>query len=133
MTNDPTAQPDPGTLPDPARLRRHVEFLSLGPRMERAEAYVREELAAAGWLVRRRPFDARWQLGATDRHGHRALALKPRLHRRLRGTNLIATRPGAAAGPVVVVGAHLDSVSGSPGADDNASGVAVVLETARLL
>ncbi|WP_046730224.1 M28 family peptidase [Streptomyces humi] len=141
MTNDPTAQPGSQALPDPARLRRHVEFLAAGPRsrrrapaaMERAEAYVREELAAAGWLVRRRPFEARWQLGATDRHGHRALALKPRLHPRLRGANLVATLPGAGAGPVVVVGAHLDSVSGSPGADDNASGVAVVLETARLL
>ncbi len=32
----------------------------------------------------------------------------------------------------MVIGAHRDSVSGGPGADDNASGVAVVLETARL-
>jgi Zn-dependent M28 family amino/carboxypeptidase len=31
------------------------------------------------------------------------------------------------------VGAHLDTVAGTPGADDNASGVAGVLETARLL
>lgn len=34
---------------------------------------------------------------------------------------------------VLVVGAHYDTVSGSPGADDNASGLAVLLETARLL
>ncbi|MFF4902794.1 M28 family peptidase [Streptomyces sp. NPDC001068] len=141
MTNGPTAEPGREILPDAARLRRHVEFLAREPRgrlrapaaMERAEAYVRDELTAAGWLVRRQPFDARWQIGSTDRHGHRALALKPRLHRRLRGANLIASLPGAPTGPVVVVGAHLDSVSGSPGADDNASGVAVVLETARLL
>jgi Zn-dependent M28 family amino/carboxypeptidase len=33
---------------------------------------------------------------------------------------------------VIVVGAHYDSVVGSPGADDNASGVAVLLELARL-
>lgn len=32
-----------------------------------------------------------------------------------------------------VVGAHYDSVAGSPGADDNASGVAAVLELARML
>lgn len=32
-----------------------------------------------------------------------------------------------------LVGAHFDSVSGSPGADDNASGVAGVLEAARVL
>jgi Zn-dependent M28 family amino/carboxypeptidase len=34
---------------------------------------------------------------------------------------------------VVVVGAHYDTVEGCPGADDNASGVAVLLELARLL
>jgi hypothetical protein len=34
---------------------------------------------------------------------------------------------------VVVVGAHYDSVVGSPGANDNATGVAAVLELARLL
>ena len=32
----------------------------------------------------------------------------------------------------VVVGAHYDSVPGSPGADDNASGVAVLIELARM-
>jgi Zn-dependent M28 family amino/carboxypeptidase len=35
--------------------------------------------------------------------------------------------------PLVLLGAHLDSVVGTPGADDNASGIAVLLETARLL
>jgi Zn-dependent M28 family amino/carboxypeptidase len=35
--------------------------------------------------------------------------------------------------PVVILGAHFDSVVGTPGADDNASGVAVLLEAARLL
>ncbi len=40
--------------------------------------------------------------------------------------------PGQArSGEVVVVGAHYDSVPGSPGADDNASGVATVLALAR--
>jgi Zn-dependent M28 family amino/carboxypeptidase len=34
---------------------------------------------------------------------------------------------------LVIVGAHLDSVTGTPGADDNASGAAVLLEAARLL
>src|SRR4029453_9240643 len=32
----------------------------------------------------------------------------------------------------IVVGAHYDSVSGSPGANDNASGAAAVIELARL-
>jgi Zn-dependent M28 family amino/carboxypeptidase len=34
---------------------------------------------------------------------------------------------------VIVVGAHYDSAQGTPGANDNASGVAAVLELARLL
>jgi Zn-dependent M28 family amino/carboxypeptidase len=34
---------------------------------------------------------------------------------------------------IVVVGAHYDSVIGSPGANDNATGVAALLEVARLL
>ena len=38
----------------------------------------------------------------------------------------------AGAGPIVV-GAHYDTVPGSPGADDNASGVAVLIELARML
>lgn len=33
----------------------------------------------------------------------------------------------------LIIGAHYDSVSGSPGADDNATGVAALLELARLL
>jgi Zn-dependent M28 family amino/carboxypeptidase len=34
---------------------------------------------------------------------------------------------------IVVIGAHYDSVAGSPGANDNATGVAAMLEIARLL
>ncbi|WP_253209033.1 hypothetical protein [Streptomyces niphimycinicus] len=93
--------PDQGPFPDSARLRRHVEFLAAGPRgrrralraMRRAEVYVHDELTAAGRVVQRRPFDVRRQIGSTDRYGHRALALKPRLHRRPRGANLIASLP----------------------------------------
>jgi hypothetical protein len=48
--------------------------------------------------------------------------------------NLEAKLPGSGpAAGVVVVGAHYDSVVGSPGANDNASGVAGVLELARNL
>jgi Zn-dependent M28 family amino/carboxypeptidase len=45
--------------------------------------------------------------------------------------NLIATRPGRSPERVLVI-AHYDTVEISPGADDNASGVAVLLELARL-
>ena len=48
--------------------------------------------------------------------------------------NLEVTLPGrAGSGEVIVVGAHYDTVLGSPGADDNASGVATLLEIARAL
>ena len=46
--------------------------------------------------------------------------------------NVIA-RLGPAEGPRLVVGAHYDVCGDMPGADDNASGVAGLIETARLL
>lgn len=48
------------------------------------------------------------------------------------GINVVAVRPGTGPG-MVVFGAHYDSVTNSPGANDNASGVAVTLELARVL
>jgi Zn-dependent M28 family amino/carboxypeptidase len=53
-----------------------------------------------------------------------------------RGTNFrnIVGRSSAQRGAsLIILGAHFDSVPGTPGADDNASGVAVLLEAARLL
>lgn len=47
--------------------------------------------------------------------------------------NVIADLPGANPGEVVLVGAHFDSWDPAQGADDNGSGVAAVLEAARLL
>ena len=48
------------------------------------------------------------------------------------GRNLIAHSQGVTQ-PKVLLGAHYDSVAGSPGANDNASGTAVVLNIARRL
>ena len=45
--------------------------------------------------------------------------------------NLAAELPGT--DPIVIVGAHYDSALGTPGADDNASGVAALLALARRL
>ncbi|MBP7697814.1 MAG: M28 family peptidase [candidate division Zixibacteria bacterium] len=48
--------------------------------------------------------------------------------------NVVACRPGAAyPEQQIVIGAHYDAVASSPGADDNASGTAAVLELARVL
>jgi hypothetical protein len=47
-------------------------------------------------------------------------------------SNVVARfKPRAISGRHYVIGAHYDSVSGTVGADDNASAVAVLLETAR--
>ena len=46
---------------------------------------------------------------------------------------MVARLPGAGTGQAGrLVGAHLDTVPQAPGAEDNASGVAVLLELARL-
>ena len=47
--------------------------------------------------------------------------------------NIVGRLSPHRAGSIVILGAHFDSVQGTPGADDNASGVAVLLEAARLL
>jgi len=48
--------------------------------------------------------------------------------------NVVGFRPGVAEdAPALVIGAHYDAYGGFPGADDNASGVAVLLELARTL
>jgi Zn-dependent M28 family amino/carboxypeptidase len=47
--------------------------------------------------------------------------------------NIIGRLGGGDKASLIVLGAHLDSVEGTPGADDNASGLAVLLEAARLL
>jgi len=47
--------------------------------------------------------------------------------------NIVLTSHEPSAGPFFLLGAHYDSVPGTPGADDNASAVAVCLECARLI
>ncbi|WP_272421570.1 M28 family peptidase [Polyangium jinanense] len=47
--------------------------------------------------------------------------------------NLVARLPGRERGPALALVAHYDSVPNAPGAADDASGVAVLLETARAL
>ena len=47
--------------------------------------------------------------------------------------NLILNLPGLLPQSPILVGAHYDTVPGSPGADDNATGVAVLLELARAI
>ncbi|MGB5214902.1 MAG: M28 family peptidase [Anderseniella sp.] len=102
-------------------LKRHVGELAgqIGERnvwrdgsMAAADAYIRKTLEAAGYVVNVQSFTSR---GVSV-------------------NNLEAVLPGKAnAEEIIVVGAHYDSVADSPGANDNASGVAAMLELARLL
>jgi hypothetical protein len=61
------------------------------------------------------------------------LGWSPNLQSFADGINIVAERPGKipSAGTIIVA-AHYDTVPGSPGADDNASGVATLLEIARI-
>lgn len=103
------------------RLSKHVKYLSetIGERnlsktgtLETAADYFQNQLKQAGYSV----------IGQTY------LVQGRQVH------NLEVRLPGTDAdGETVVVGAHYDSVTGSPGANDNASGVAAVLELARIL
>ncbi|MBC8068907.1 MAG: M28 family peptidase [Deltaproteobacteria bacterium] len=77
----------------------------------------------------RRAQAAGWLLARFGEHG-----IDAETHEYGTGANVVARVP--ATGPSLgtyVVGAHYDSVSGSPGADDNASGTAVVTALARWL
>jgi len=75
---------------------------------------------------------ARYIEGILKRHGYAVESQAYRLENR-DVRNIIVTIPGNHSyDKTIVVGAHYDTVEGSPGADDNASGVAGVLELARL-
>jgi hypothetical protein len=103
------------------RLRAHVVALAgtIGERnarhhdgLVRARDYVAAELRGAGLAPALLPFE------------HDGTAFH----------NVEAVLPGRTPSDgSVVVGAHYDSVAGSPGANDNASGVAVTIELARAL
>lgn len=103
------------------RLSQHVRVLSetVGERnlskpgtLGATADYLRTNLEQAGYTVIEQSY---W----IQNHQVRNLEVR-----------LVGSKIGS---ETVVVGAHYDSVQGSPGANDNASGVAAVLELARLL
>ena len=102
-------------------LRRHVDRLAglIGPRhvgrpvaLSAAVTLIENEFSQSGYSVDRQAYLA---------GGHEV-------------ANLIATIPGTGRpDEIVILGAHYDTVESTPGADDNASAVAVLIEAARLL
>ena len=102
------------------RLRTHVEQLAsdIGERnvfrptsLQAAASYVEHEWEHQGYAVEQLAYDV---------SGVRCL-------------NLEITRSGGARQhEILLIGAHYDTVTGSPGANDNASGVSALLEISRL-
>lgn len=102
-------------------LRLHVDRLAglIGPRtlarpktIEATIGYIRGTWSQMGYAICDEPFDA---LGDEAK-------------------NLIVEKSGwSRTKEIVLLGAHYDTVSITPGADDNASAVAVLLEVSRLL
>ncbi len=102
-----------------ANLRAHVDYLcsSRPPRrsddddaLTAAATYVEEAMRASRGRVNVQPYSAR---GHTYR-------------------NVVASF-GPESGPSLIIGAHYDVFGEHPGADDNASGVAGLIELGRLL
>ena len=90
------------------------------PEFHRAAGWVERRLSALGWQVRQRSFPtpAGVSWGVPVPAG--------------RSVNVIATRDDVRPGrPWLAVGAHLDTVPQAPGAEDNASGVGVLLAIAE--
>lgn len=111
--------PSVGAAASPDRLERHVRKLSVDfsgrsfdnpAQLEGAARYIESELSALGLAVQSQRFHAR---GRPYR-------------------NLVAAL-GPDTRDVLVIGAHYDVADDQPGADDNASGVAGLIELARLL
>ncbi len=76
--------------------------------------------------------DARLAAAAAARGQSASVSLVAQV-RRAAPRTVLATLPGRRTGRYYLISAHGDSDSGGPGADDNASGVAALLELARVL
>ncbi|HWV46580.1 MAG TPA: M28 family peptidase, partial [Nitrospira sp.] len=81
--------------------------------LQEAESYLHRQFTDAGLIVTKHHFQA---LGGT--------------YHNVIGTVRPATQPCQSAPPLILA-AHFDTVQGSPGADDNASALAVMLAVAR--
>ena len=113
------AHPNSERTVDPARLEAHVRKLSieLGPRdadhienLDRVAAYVKDEFSQTTAQVSEQVYRVQ---GNTYRN--------------------VVAHFGPESEERIIVGAHYDTAGPLPGADDNASGVAGLIELARLL
>jgi hypothetical protein len=134
----PPAAPLPRADPDDVRVRTAVTTVrtlagTLGPRPCTSPTYfsaartVESQFVELGWQVHRQRF--RVPAGASVAGPTEGVPVRGG-----RSVNLVATRGDVRPGePWLLVGAHLDTVPTGPGAEDNASGVGVLLATAEAL
>ena len=102
-----------------ARLRDHVVAVASVPHnighpeaLEHTAHHIEASLSGMGYGVRRQWF-------RVDGHDVRNIE--------------VVIEPGAADAPTLVIGAHYDSAYDAPGANDNGTGVAGLIELARML
>ncbi len=113
-------QPEDPSLVEAERLRDHVQALA-GEIGERNVFHPEALQAAADYI--RRQWSAQDYPVSTQAYEVEGVPCE----------NLEVNRGGRGRpGEIILIGAHYDSVRGSPGANDNASGVAALLELSRL-
>src|SRR5512146_2830357 len=90
------------------------------PAPSKAHAEVREILPSTIQQMALQPYDGQKSLGSYHDEGSLALA------------NLLGVMPGSDPSlPPMLLGAHYDTVPDTPGADDNAAAIWVVLDAVR--
>jgi Zn-dependent M28 family amino/carboxypeptidase len=112
-------------------LQRHVAALAgdIGERnvwrykaLQRAADYIEAELRGCGYSPARQTYDVS-RLPVSN--------IEATLSGRLDGGPVESHGDGSVADEIIVLGAHYDTVGGCPGANDNGTGVAALLELAR--
>jgi hypothetical protein len=116
------ANPTPEEKDLAIRMRQHITAIALAehnvehyPELEMAAQYIERTLSSYGYTVRQQNFESK-----AGKVRNLEVSLRSK-HQK---------QPGH---PIVVIGAHYDSAEGTPGANDNGSGTAAVIELARLL
>lgn len=114
-------------------LKDLIEYDSLQSYLERMQAFYRRVAGTDSMFAARD-----WAAGKFAEFGYDSIYLDHFVEY-ISGSyrdcyNVVAVKPGSLYPDVqIVVGAHFDAVTVSPGADDNGSGSAAVLEIARVL